>query len=343
MKRARTTLLRVLSAGALAGAAWTPALGQSAPQEGFERPLKTKAQPGQSSSTVVMRQDDGENSYEVRIAEGKTTAKVNGKDVPEDRIVREDGTIRILGKDGQTLTTFQEPVVKQGERRAPRAARPPRAMRIEPRTPQPPEPPQAPEAEPAKPKVMVGILMDQANQEQLKEADLDEGTEAIVIQGIIPGLPAESAGIREGDIITEIDGKKPATQERLREVLMGKKPGDAVSLTVHREGGDKAIRVRLEKYDATKLPSMATPDNKAFEEARKHFPNMPKEWPGGTVVVPGPEGQHWQLFTPGAQADERLADLDKRMAELDEKLSKLNDQMAKLEELVEKLSRRGRE
>jgi hypothetical protein len=335
----------VLSAGVLAGAAWAPALGQSAPQEGFDKPLKTRAQPGQSSSTVVVRQDDGENSYELRIIDGKTTAKVNGKDVPEDRIVREGGTIKILGKDGQTLTTFKEPTVKQGEGRAPRATRSPRAMRIEPRTPQPPEPPQATEPEHAKPNVMVGIMMDAANEDQLKEADLDEGTEAIVIQSVVPGLPAEKAGIKEGDIITEIDGKKPATQDRLREVLMGKKPGDTVSFTVHRESGDKAIRVRLEKYDADKLPMASTisPDSKAWEEAMKHFPNMPKEWPGGTVVVPGPEGQRWRMFTPGANADERLAELDKRMADLDEKLSKLNDQMAKLEELVEKLSKRGRE
>jgi membrane-associated protease RseP (regulator of RpoE activity) len=212
-------------------------------------------------------------------------------------------------------------------------------MRIEPRTPQP-EPPQA-EIPAERPKVMVGILMEAATEEQLSDADLDEGSEAIFIQGVVPGLPAEKAGIREGDLVTEIDGKKPATQERLREVLMGKKPGDTVSFTVHRESGDKAIRVRLEKYDPDKLPMPSTPgpENKAFDEAMKQFQNLPKEWPGGTVVVPGPEGQHWQLFTPG-HGNDRLAELDKRMAELDEKLSKLNDQMARLEELVEKLSKR---
>src|SRR5690606_27523461 len=86
----------------------------------------------------------------------------------------------------------------------------------------------------------------------------DENESASVIERVIPDLPAEKAGIQEGDLITEIDGQRPATPDKLREVLMDKKPGDTVTFTVRRQGADKTIRVRLERYDADRLPQPTT-------------------------------------------------------------------------------------
>lgn len=46
--------------------------------------------------------------------------------------------------------------------------------------------------------------------------------------------PAESAGLKAGDIITEFDGKEVSTADDVRAILRKKKPGDIVIVTVKR-------------------------------------------------------------------------------------------------------------
>jgi S1-C subfamily serine protease len=52
----------------------------------------------------------------------------------------------------------------------------------------------------------------------------------------VAGGPAERAGIRAGDIVVAIDGRRVETQSDLRRELFRKKPGDSVRVEVVREG-----------------------------------------------------------------------------------------------------------
>lgn len=341
------TLLRAAGAAVMAMAVASPALAQQ--DGGFDKPLKGNkshaAAQGGSMSSMVMREDDGDNSYELRINGDDVSAKVNGKDVPQDRIVREDDQIKIMGKNGEVLKTFNvsrngmmghlAPVPGQPHARAGKAGAGEAAPEAQ------------AEAQP-RPKVMIGILMDKASEDQLKSAGLGEDDQAIAIQQVIPDLPAEKAGLKEGDVITEINGEKPATQEHLRDVLMGKKPGDTVTFTVQRDGEEKTVRVKLDKYDASKLPMPSTnapggawstggPGDEAMRKLLKQY----QVEPGQGFVMPGaPGGRGWTFVAPpgSGKMDERMGDLDKRLNELDEKLNKLNDQMSKLERMMEKMN-----
>ena len=77
---------------------------------------------------------------------------------------------------------------------------------------------------------------------------------ALVIRGetpeelaVIPGSPANKAGIVEGDIILEADGKKLEGTTTLSSVIAKKQPGDTVSLKVLSKGEEKTVSVKLEE------------------------------------------------------------------------------------------------
>ena len=69
--------------------------------------------------------------------------------------------------------------------------------------------------------------------------------------GIQAASPAASAGLRENDIITAVDGTKIDRNHPLVELLAAHQPGSAVTLTVRRGTSDLAIQVTLATRPAT--------------------------------------------------------------------------------------------
>jgi S1-C subfamily serine protease len=63
----------------------------------------------------------------------------------------------------------------------------------------------------------------------------DESTVGVRITGTTPGSPADSAGLREGDTIVQIDQKKIDNLYDLTDFLNSAKPGDHVNITVMRD------------------------------------------------------------------------------------------------------------
>ena len=52
----------------------------------------------------------------------------------------------------------------------------------------------------------------------------------VVLAGVVPGGPAESAGLEAGDVITSIDGHAITTPRSLTSYLLTKKPGNTVTI-----------------------------------------------------------------------------------------------------------------
>jgi S1-C subfamily serine protease len=88
-----------------------------------------------------------------------------------------------------------------------------------------------------------------------------------LVQKVEAGSPADQAGIKAGDIqaqiqgsdpivlggdiITKVDGKAVNTADALSATISAHKPGDTVTLTVVRKGGQKAIKVKLGSRPST--------------------------------------------------------------------------------------------
>jgi S1-C subfamily serine protease len=62
---------------------------------------------------------------------------------------------------------------------------------------------------------------------------------------IVAGSPAEAADLKEGDIITALDGQAIDATHPLDVLLLQKSPGDAVTLTVLRDGNSISVPVTL--------------------------------------------------------------------------------------------------
>ncbi len=92
------------------------------------------------------------------------------------------------------------------------------------------------------------------------EAKLGTETGVFIVQ-IYTGSPAAEAGLKEGDIITELEGRKIDSMTQLISGLFQYRPGDSVQLSIIRNQRKMNFRVTLTSMDETpELPeSQQTP------------------------------------------------------------------------------------
>ena len=79
--------------------------------------------------------------------------------------------------------------------------------------------------------------------------DADRPAVGLEITSVVPDGPAAAAGLRPGDIITEIDGAPATTTERLVLTSLRGAPGDTVTLTFRRGDGTQETDLVLAAPD----------------------------------------------------------------------------------------------
>jgi putative serine protease PepD len=67
----------------------------------------------------------------------------------------------------------------------------------------------------------------------------------IYVSAVVPGGPADNAGLKQGDVITAIDGKPATNADQLAAITIAKKPGDTVTVEYVRNGQSKTTKVTL--------------------------------------------------------------------------------------------------
>jgi len=65
----------------------------------------------------------------------------------------------------------------------------------------------------------------------------------VVIAGILPGTPAERAGLKPGDLVLAVDGSKVRERSDLYEGIWKRSPGDEVTIQIYRDKVVQEIRV----------------------------------------------------------------------------------------------------
>lgn len=90
----------------------------------------------------------------------------------------------------------------------------------------------------------LGVSIQPVDEATAKALGLKKAQGAL-IGGVVPGQPAEQAGIEAGDVILKIDNTDINSPEELQRVIMVKKPGETVTATLWREGKLKKVRIKL--------------------------------------------------------------------------------------------------
>ncbi len=100
----------------------------------------------------------------------------------------------------------------------------------------------------------LGVRYAQINEAFKKANNLKVDYGIIVIRGVkpeelavIPGSPADKAGLKENDIILEIDGEKITEEVNFARIVAEKKVGEKLKLKVLAQGKEKEIEVTLEE------------------------------------------------------------------------------------------------
>src|SRR5690606_25259016 len=72
--------------------------------------------------------------------------------------------------------------------------------------------------------------------------------EVVLVTGVAPNLPADKAGLKKFDVIIKVDGEKPVTEAKIREVVTSREPGERVGLVVLRESRPIEFEIELQEF-----------------------------------------------------------------------------------------------
>lgn len=131
----------------------------------------------------------------------------------------------------------------------------------------------------------LGVETNEVTSDVVKELKLP-AERGVVIRGVTPDSPAAKAGLKENDVITEVNGQRVEGAAQFRRMIHEIPAGRSVSLTVWRDGRAQQISVTLGKAEERHQEWMsAAPGAFAFHMPEVQIPEMPSIDLGGDFSV----------------------------------------------------------
>jgi serine protease Do len=128
----------------------------------------------------------------------------------------------------------------------------------------------------------LGVGIQDVTHDIADSVGLKQAKGAVVTQ-VTPGSPAEKAGIKSGDVITQVDGDQIDDARALSRNIGAKAPGTTVDVSVWRDNATQHFSVKLDvlKPDSGKTPAKPAP---------KSQDNGPVQSSVGLTLVPNSGG-----------------------------------------------------
>jgi len=89
----------------------------------------------------------------------------------------------------------------------------------------------------------IGILLGPLSPVLAKQLNLDPSTKGVMVNEIVPGSPAEKAGLKPGDVITGFNGNKVLSVPSFRLTVAASDVGKPFSLTYYRDGKEQTATI----------------------------------------------------------------------------------------------------
>ncbi len=141
----------------------------------------------------------------------------------------------------------------------------------------------------------LGIEAREVTPDNVKQYKLP-GERGVVVGRVAPDSPASKAGLKETDVITEVDGQRVEGATQFRRIIREIPAGRTVQLTVWRDGRAQTLSAKLDQAEELhRLMGGTMPGSFAFRMPDVEVPDMPElheapDGPDGPIVAFGDDG-----------------------------------------------------
>jgi len=134
----------------------------------------------------------------------------------------------------------------------------------------------------------LGVETHEVTADKAKELKLS-AERGVVLGKIVPDSPAAKAGLKENDVVTEINGQRVEGAAQFRRMIREIPAGRSIQLTVWREGRSQRVSATLGKSEERRRAmKMVAPTPGAFAFRMPEIPDVPSmEWNGNMVFGGG--------------------------------------------------------
>jgi serine protease Do len=134
----------------------------------------------------------------------------------------------------------------------------------------------------------LGVETHEVTTDKAKELKLT-AERGVVLGKIVPDSPAAKAGLKENDVVTEINGQRVEGTAQFRRMVHEIPAGRSIQLTVWRDGRSQTVSVTLGKSEQGRhAMKMLAPTPGTFAFRMPDMPEIPDipsmEWNGGVLT-----------------------------------------------------------
>jgi Do/DeqQ family serine protease len=122
----------------------------------------------------------------------------------------------------------------------------------------------------------LGVRVRRVDSDMAQSLGMSE-TKGVIVNLVVPGSGAERAGIRQGDVITALDGGAVNDDNAFRNHIASTAPGTEVTLTVLRDNREQKIRATLGELK---------PETAESEQGKESNPQSSGQGKLGLTVIP---------------------------------------------------------
>jgi len=115
----------------------------------------------------------------------------------------------------------------------------------------------------------LGVGVAEVNTDKVKELKLP-AERGVLLGKVVPESPAAKAGLKENDVVTEVNGQRVEGTEQFRRMIREIPSGRTAQLTIWRDGRAQPVNVTVGKSEARHTQTLVSPGTFAF-----HMPEIP--------------------------------------------------------------------